>query len=110
MGADDGLRTLLRCQSGRRSRVCLRRSRRCEFPLRQVQALKSKGAMSANVAYDMRTACGQLSCARIEYYIPTVAGFIRTPSSMCAFAASSASKPDRTFLPQSVFTKVVRPM
>lgn len=36
-------------------------------------------------------------------------GLILTPSSRWAFCASSASFPDKTFLPQSVLTKVVRP-
>jgi hypothetical protein len=42
-------------------------------------------------------------------YVPTVMGLIRTPSSTCAFSASSTSLLCRTCLPQSVFTKVVRP-
>jgi hypothetical protein len=41
--------------------------------------------------------------------VPTVTGFIWTPPSTCAFAGSSCSTPDRTLLPQSVLTKVVRP-
>ena len=41
--------------------------------------------------------------------VPTVTGFIWTPPSMCALAGSSCSTPDRTLLPQSVLTKVVRP-
>ena len=40
---------------------------------------------------------------------PTVIGLILTPSSRCAFVASSASLPWSTFLPQRVFTNVVRP-
>lgn len=40
---------------------------------------------------------------------PTVTGLMRTPSSMWALAASSASLPSSTCLPQRVFTKVVRP-
>lgn len=42
--------------------------------------------------------------------IPTVICSILTPSSRCAFAASSASLPSRTFLPHKVFMKVVRPV
>jgi hypothetical protein len=38
-----------------------------------------------------------------------VTGLIRTPSSRCALAASSASLACRTFLPHKVFTNVVRP-
>lgn len=41
--------------------------------------------------------------------VPTVTGFIWTPPSMCALAGSSCSTPERTLLPQSVLTKVVRP-
>lgn len=40
---------------------------------------------------------------------PTVIGLILTPSSRCAFVASSASFAWRTFFPQRVLTKVVRP-
>jgi hypothetical protein len=40
---------------------------------------------------------------------PTVTGLIRTPSSRCALAASSASLACRTFLPHRVLTNVVRP-
>ena len=40
---------------------------------------------------------------------PTVMGLIRTPSSIWAFVASSASFPWRTFFPHKVFTNVVRP-
>ena len=46
---------------------------------------------------------GKAGCA------PTVIGLILTPSSMWAFVASSASFPERTFLPHRVFTNVVRP-
>ncbi len=42
-------------------------------------------------------------------YEPTVTGLIFTPSSIWALVGSSESLPWRTFLPQSVFTKVVRP-
>ena len=41
--------------------------------------------------------------------VPTVTGFIWTPPSMCALTGSSCSTPERTLLPQSVLTKVVRP-
>ena len=43
-------------------------------------------------------------------HAPTVIGLILTPSSRCAFVASSASLPWSTFLPQRVFTNVVRPI
>jgi len=41
--------------------------------------------------------------------LPTVTGLMRTPSSIWALAASSASFDSRTCCPQSVLTKVVRP-
>lgn len=43
-------------------------------------------------------------------HVPTVIGFILTPSSMCALAGSSESLLGRTFFPQRVLTKVVRPV
>ena len=41
--------------------------------------------------------------------LPTLTGWILTPSSTCAVSGSSDSLCSRTFLPQRVFTKVVRP-
>jgi hypothetical protein len=47
--------------------------------------------------------------AWVHYYVPTVMGWILTPSSKCAVVGSSESLCGRTFLPQRVLTKVVRP-
>src|SRR5579862_2353936 len=50
-----------------------------------------------------------LRTLRVYENLPTVIGLILTPSSRCAFVASSASLPWRTFFPQRVLTNVVRP-
>ena len=46
-------------------------------------------------------------CALV--HSPTVIGLILTPSSRCAFEASSASFPCKTRFPHNVLTNVVRP-
>jgi hypothetical protein len=43
-------------------------------------------------------------------HVPTVMGWILTPSSTCATVGSSDSLCSRTFLPQRVLTNVVRPV
>jgi hypothetical protein len=75
-----------------------------------VREIRVPSSSSSNKAdpyqqsYNPRRAQAPSSC-----HVPTVMGSILTPSSMCAEFGSSASLCSRTLLPQSVFTKVVRP-
>jgi hypothetical protein len=87
---------LPRYQSGLQNLAYLRWSGRCEFLLHPIPTLQ-------DISMCIVSCIVEFGCA------PTVMGLIRTPSSIWAFVASSASFPWRTFFPHKVFTNVVRP-
>ena len=89
-----------RCRSGRRTQVCQQLSVRYEcLPRRALILIEMHQQLSKR----------QLLLIASFNNLPTVIGLIFTPSSICAVVGSSESLCWRTFLPQRVFTNVVRP-